>query len=129
MIKCIYNECQWPECDKTCGMVPIGDYVVGSSAEEQLIHHLQERIAELLVDREGTRAMLYEVERIVKQTTRQCDWGYDEDEACAKVCLYGYTDCIRNPEYLRRHHKEWWKELGMPTRCTEENCYYDDEDK
>ena len=65
MIKCVHDECQWPECDKTCGMVPTGDYAVGSSAEEQLIYHLQERIAELLADREGTRAMLHRGELLL----------------------------------------------------------------
>lgn len=127
MIKCVHDECKWPECDKTCGFVPTGDYVIGSSAEERLIYHLQERIAELLAEREGTRAMLHEVERVVRQTTRQCSWGYDEDEACSKVCKYGYTDCVNNPEYMRRFHPECWIEDGMPTEC--EECHYDDEDK
>lgn len=67
MIKCVHDECKWPECDKTCGFVPTSDYVIGSSAEEKLIYHLQERIAELLADRKNTRDMLYEIERLVKK--------------------------------------------------------------
>ena len=48
MIKCIYDECRWPKCYKTCGLVPKEEiHVVGSSAEEGLIYHLQGRIAEL----------------------------------------------------------------------------------
>ena len=53
----------------------------------------------------------------------------DEVRACEKVCLHGYDDCIHNPEYLRRYHPEYWVELGMPTECNPNECYYDDEDK
>lgn len=127
MIKCIHNECQWPECDKTCGLVPTGDYAVGSSLEEGLIYHLQGRIADLLAEREETRALVFEVNRVAKLAARECSWDYDEVKACVKVCKHGYADCVNNPEYMRRYHTECWIEDGMPTEC--EECYYDDEDK
>lgn len=51
MLKCIYNECRWPDCKRTCGLVPESkDYTPDSSAEENLIYHLQNRISELRVE-------------------------------------------------------------------------------
>lgn len=127
MIKCVHLECQWPECDKTCGMVPTGDYVIGSSAEEQLIYHLQERINQLLDDRAEMKLLLTDVQRTTALALKPLAWDYDEARACAAVCQHGYTDCVNNPEYERRNHTKYWVEEGMPTSC--EECCYDDEDK
>lgn len=127
MIKCVHLECQWPECDKTCGMVPTGDYVIGSSAEEGLIYHLQERINQLLDDRHEMKLLLTEVQRATALALKPLAWDYEEARACAAVCKHGYADCVNNPEYERRNHAKYWVEEGMPTEC--EECYYDDEDK
>lgn len=132
MIKCVRDECSWPECDKTCGLVPSGDYVIGSSAEEKLIYHLQQRIGELLneqsVIRQNMAAAQYAFDNAYK-FFRAPDIEY---EACKKACKFGLTDCIHNPEYLRRNYPDWWIELGMPIDCPDCNdkcCHYDDEDK
>ena len=131
MIKCIHEECRWPECDKTCGLVPAEkNYPVGASLEEGLIYHLQGRIGEL-------KAELAECHRLMSQVrinARQIDRAlimppsYDNYE---RACKYGYVDCVCDPGYIRKHHLEWWKDLGMPTTCDEcENgSEYDDEDK
>lgn len=129
MVKCVHNECQWPECDKTCGLVPTGDYEAGSSAEESLIHHLQCRIDELLTANKELRQKITAAKMIVRSFDRNLYIPTEEDIACSKVCLYGRADCVYNPEYIRRNDPEWWVELGMPTECKEESCYYYDEDK
>lgn len=61
MIKCVHEECRWPECEMTCGLVPEEEfYPVGASAEEGLIYHLQGRIAEL-------KARIEEYERLFNE--------------------------------------------------------------
>ena len=129
MIKCIHDECCWPECDKTCGLTPTGNYEAGSSAEESLIHHLQCRIDELLAANEEFRQKIMAAKMIVRSLEKSLWIPTEEEVAYEKVCLHGWVDCIHNPEYIRRNYPEWWVELGMPTECTEESCYYDDEDK
>ena len=131
MIKCIYEECRWPECDKTCGLVPTEkNYSVGVSLEESLIYHLQGRISEL-------KAELAECHQLMAQArinAHQIDKAlivpssYDNYE---RVCKYGYMDCVCDPGYIRKHHLEWWKDLGMPITCDEckDGSGYDDEDK
>lgn len=113
MIKCIYDECQWPECNKTCGMEP-----------EELIYHLQARINELLKEREEIRDFFRQA---MVKGAQWLERNYDIDVACARVCKHGYTDCVYNPEYMRRFYPECWIEDGMPTEC--EDCHYDNEDK
>lgn len=59
------------------------------------------------------------------------------------VCHLGYRYCIHDPGYIKATYPDWYEELyGDVTpeeaindpkngcsRCTKENCYYDDEDK
>lgn len=130
MIKCVYDECQWPECDKTCGLAPTGDYEAGSSAEERLIYHLQHRVDELLAE----NAELRQKFEVARSCVRQINNIYIPnhiEKRLVKGCKFGYEDCIHNPEYIRYHYPDWWVELGMPVdcpNCNEDNCY-DDEDK
>lgn len=125
MVKCVHNECQWPECDKTCGLVPTGDYEAGSSAEEGLIYHLQHRVDELLAANSNLKSQIKSVKNIVYSMDKALYLPTEEEIACAKVCLYKHSDCIYNPEYLRRHYTKAWIRMGMPTECKEESCYYD----
>lgn len=119
MVKCIHTKCQYPKCDRTCGL--------GSNS---IIKMLQEQIEELLVERALLRGKLYNIYNESRQIHEYLNPENNFNEACAKVCAHGYTDCIHNPEYLRRYHPEYWVELGMPTECkNDEYCYYDDEDK
>lgn len=116
MIKCIYDECQWPECNKTCGM-----------GSEELIYHLQARINELLKERKEIRDFFRQQMQAMVKGTKWLALDYDIDMACAQACRHGYTDCVYNPEYMRRFYPECWIEDGMPTEC--EDCHYDNEDK
>ena len=131
MIKCIHDECCWPVCDKTCGLVPKEEiYAVGSSAEEGLIYHLQGRIAELKAELTECRNIINDT-RVVIDTMRPAliiPSPWDDYE---RACKHGYAYCIHDPGYLKKHHFEWWKELGMPTTCDDCDCgeCYDDEDK
>lgn len=132
MLKCIYNECRWPDCDKTCGLVPESkDYTPESSAEKGLICYLQNRISKLKVElqecytaMEDARLDIEHIKRVLVTPS----YYYDD---YPRVCKFGYSDCIHDPGYLRKHCFEWWKELGMPITC--EHCSegegYDDEDK
>lgn len=127
MIKCIHDKCQWPECDKTCGMVPTGDYVVGSCAEEELIYHLQKELdranASLAAVINHANAMINSLKSI--SVVPEC--GYEP------TCPYGYVDCVYDPAYLREYNFDYWVECGMPTGCGESVCengeWYDNEDK
>lgn len=131
MLKCIYNECRWPDCKRTCGLVPESkDYTPDSSAEKNLIYHLQNRISELKVEvqkyhaaiedaMEESIASIGHLKRALTTPTYYDDYP--------RACKLGYDDCIHDPGYLRKYCFEWWKELGMPITC--EHCEYDDEDK
>ena len=121
MIRCIHNECQYPDCDFTCEM-----------DRDDIIKMLQERRDDLLSQIEKSRILLSVVESAARSACMSLQGSCNEYEACAKVCQFGYVDCIHNPEYLRRHHPEYWIKIGMPTECedcSDERCAYDDEDK
>jgi hypothetical protein len=59
------------------------------------------------------------------------------------TCKFGWDDCINDPAYIYATYPEWYKSLyGDKTpeeavedeeegcaHCTEQCCYYDDEDK
>lgn len=133
MIKCIYEHCQWPECDKTCGMVPTGDYVVGSSAEEKLIYYLQDELAKLRIRLyqmgnkiNGIYDAQYRLRCRIDDVMEECQ----EDEYTPS-CPHGFVDCVCDPAYIRYYYPDWWVELGMPIKCTdcEGGERYDDEDK
>ena len=133
MIKCIYDQCQWPECDKTCGLVPTGDYVAGSCAEEKLIAHLQGRIEDLMDTLKASQLYASSLLLSLSQVTRQVQdfKAFVDTDSYVPTCPHGCCDCVYDPAYIRKHYPDWWKDLGMPTSC--ENCpngeRYDDEDK
>lgn len=134
MIKCIYDECQWPKCDKTCGMVPPGDYPFGVCHEEKLIYHLQQRISKLNAELRNLRLDAVALNNVINKNLLRIinpltNLDAEFECRCAETCLHGYIDCVHNPEYIRRNYPEWWIELGMPIFCDPEKCCYDDEDK
>lgn len=118
MIRCIYDECQYPDCDFTC-----------EKDRDDIIKMLQERRDELLAERQVWRNHLSKVESAVHSMDFVVRFNTDEVRTCEKTCLHGYDDCIHNPEYLRRYHPEYWIKIGMPTECDPNECFYDDEDK
>ena len=131
MLKCIYDECRWPECDKTCGLVPKEEiHVVGSSAEEGLIYHLQGRIAELKAELTECRNIINDT-RVIIDTMRPALITPSPRDDYERACKHGYANCVCDSGYLKKHHNKWWIELGMPTTCNDCDCgeCYDDEDK
>ena len=133
MLKCIHDECCWPNCDKTCGLVPKEKiHVVGSSAEEGLIYHLQGRVAELKAELTECRNIINDT-RVILDTMRPALITTSSWDDYERACKHGYADCIHDPGYLKKHHNKWWIELSMPTNCDDCDCEhgecYDDEDK
>ena len=133
MIKCIHEECCWPECEKTCGLVPAEEnYPVGASLEEGLIYHLQGRISELKTQLKNYQDQIRMARlEILTADKKLKSFIVSEWDNYPRACKYGYEDCVYDPGYLRKHDLDWWKELGMPITC--EHCKdgsgYDDEDK
>lgn len=115
MLKCKYTDCCWSECDKTCGLVPPSDYVVGSCAEEGLIYELQRRIQQ---EKNATITTRIYANRIKGNVDMILDAhpGIDDYE---RVCPYGYRDCVYDPGYVKTYHKQQWIKMGMPTTCGE----------
>lgn len=96
-----------------------------------LVTHLQERIKDLKntqkVFRSDTYNMRYTMARLLDNVTKS--FTREEYVACVRICLYGHTDCINNPEYLRRYYPDYWKKIGMPTECIKSECTYNNENK
>ena len=131
MLRCKYDECQWPECEKTCGLVPAEEnYPVGASLEEGLIYHLQGRIGELKAEIAECHRLMTQARIDARQIERALMTSTDFDNY-TRVCKYGYHDCVCDPGYIRKHYPDWWEELGMPITCDEckDGSGYDDEDK
>lgn len=115
MLKCEYKTCQWPECNKTCGLVPEGDYVIGSCAEEGLIYELQKRIEQLQTD--AVTARVY-----ANRLRGNLDMLLDAIPSLndyQRVCPYGYADCVYDPGYIKTYYPQKWIEMGMPIACGE----------
>jgi hypothetical protein len=78
------------------------------------------------------------VRTLAMEGPNQFDWVYYKP-----TCKFGYENCIHDPAYIYSTYPEWYKELygdKSPEEaaideeegcvsCTEDNCYYDDEDK
>ena len=133
MIKCIHDKCCWPECDKTCGLVPTGDYVAGSSEYEPLIKHLIEETTNLKTQLDSVNFWVSAALKDITHFRLNLENAQSESDTNDYVptCPHGYYDCVYDPAYIRKYYPNWWKDLGMPTSC--KNCpdgeRYDDEDK
>lgn len=78
------------------------------------------------------------VKTLAMEGPNQFDWVYYKP-----TCKFGWDNCINDPAYIYATYPEWYKELygdKSPeeaaadedegcAHCTEDNCYYDDEDK
>lgn len=115
MLKCKYNDCRWPECEKTCGLVPPGDYAVGSCPEEGLIYELQRRIEQLQCDAVTARVYANRLRGNLNMLLDAIPSSSDYE----RVCPYEYMDCVYDPGYLRKYHPETWEKMGMPITCGE----------
>lgn len=121
MLRCKFDKCIYPNCERDCGM-----------DETKLIQHLsseletvKRELADLRLDVRLTANDL--ATKLSRRTVTQ---------PYKPTCVLGYTDCIYDPAYIRAHHRDWWIELGMPTSCSHTSemeegwCRaYDDEDK
>lgn len=77
------------------------------------------------------------VKTLAMEGPNQFDWVYYKP-----TCKFGWDNCIHDPAYIKATYPEWYERLygglspeaaakceGGCTACTEDNCYYDDEDK
>lgn len=77
------------------------------------------------------------VKTLAMEGPNQFDWVYYRP-----TCKFGCEDCIHDPAYIKATYPEWYERLyggldpetaakceGGCSACTEEYCYYDDEDK
>lgn len=99
-----------------------------------LIETLKEKAADI---REEQRALEGLVRTMAMDGPNQFDWVYYKP-----TCKFGCEDCIHDPAYICSTYPEWYEKLygtkipeeaaleeGGCSNCTEDNCYYDDEDK
>ena len=100
-----------------------------------LIETLKVKAADI---REEQKKLEGLVRTLAMEGPNQFDWVYYKP-----TCKFGYENCIHDPAYIYSTYPEWYKELyGDKTpeeaatdeeegciSCTEDNCYYDDEDK
>lgn len=77
------------------------------------------------------------VRTMAMEGPNQFDWVYYKP-----TCKFGCEDCIHDPAYIKATYPEWYERLyggldpetaakceGGCSACTEDNCYYDNEDK
>ena len=77
------------------------------------------------------------VKTLAMEGPNQFDWVYYKP-----TCKFGWDNCIHDPAYIKATYPEWYERLygglspeaaakceGGCVACTEDNCYYDDEDK
>lgn len=99
-----------------------------------LVETLKAKAADI---REEQKALEGLVRTMPMEGPNQFDWVYYKP-----TCKFGYENCIHDPAYIYSTYPEWYKELygGLSPEeaaleqegcgcCSEENCYYDDEDK
>lgn len=119
MINCKYKICQWPECDKTCGLVPTGDYLVGTSEEEELIYHLQNEIIKkdkaLAALNKAFHLLKNDIITEMKNASEQFMIETSEFEIC---CPLKYPDCGNDPGWRKHFDYEDWVEDGCPSECS-----------
>ena len=133
MLDCKYKICQWPDCDKTCGLNPVGDYSTGAA----LIHHLQNEIQK----KDKTLSEVYSILGKVKTDIFKDIIPLEEalgviTAEYESTCPLGYTDCFNDPGWLKYWDYDEWKKDGCPMVCSyyKENMgylcpeYYNSED-
>ena len=77
------------------------------------------------------------VKTLAMEGPDQFNWVYYKP-----TCKFGCEDCICDPAYIKATYPEWYERLhgglspetaakceGTCAACTEDNCYYDNEDK
>lgn len=99
-----------------------------------LIETLKVKAADI---REEQKKLEGLVRTLAMEGPNQFDWVYYKP-----TCKFGYENCIHDPAYIKATYPEWYERLygglspetaakceGGCSACTEDNCYYDDEDK
>lgn len=118
MLKCDRHICEYPDCEKTCGL-----------SELELIKHLQKQVRDARVDIRWAESTLYAIRAQVDRVHGEIKQRLPAYEP---TCPCGYIDCVGDPAYIRWTNPKWWKELDMPTSCADLNygkpCHKVDED-
>ena len=100
----------------------------------EIVKLLTEAADEVLAEQKKLEGL---VKTLAMEGPNQFDWVYYKP-----TCKFGCEDCIHDPAYIKATYPEWYERLygGLSPEaaakcedgcvaCTEDNCYYDDEDK
>ena len=129
MISCPFDKCEYPACDRTCGL-----------DEPGIIAMLQKQIEVLDTYRRNMNLGLLEIRHLEEYLDKLQREGYRDEFNYYEECPY--EDCILNPMEMKQWRTEYWQKKGCPNRCSyfidkpdtpglgEWDCpYYDDECK
>lgn len=118
MLDCKHKICCWPECNKTCGLVPASDYPVGASEEEELIYHLQDEIAKRDKLIKNVYRILTNVKTDIFKDLIPLEEALEVTTADYEpACPLNYTDCLNDPGWLKFWDYDEWKKSGCPEVC------------
>ena len=103
MLRCKFDKCIYPNCEKDCGM-----------DETKLIHYLSTEL-------EATKRELADLRLDVRLMTNDLAAKLSRRTTAPlykPTCILGYPNCVHDPAYIRTHYRDWWIELGMPVKCS-----------
>lgn len=105
MISCPFDKCEYPACDRTCGL-----------DEPGIITMLQKQIEVLNTYRRNMNLGLLEIRHLEEYLGQLQHEGYKDIFNHYKECKF--IDCIHNPMEMKQWRQEYWQEKGCPNRCS-----------
>lgn len=104
MISCIFDECRYPACDRTCGL-----------DEPGIIAMLQEQISILDTYRRNMNLGLLEIRHLEERLDNLQREGYKDIFNKYEKC--SFEECLFHPVSQKNRHPITWKNNGFPTQC------------
>lgn len=96
MISCHFNKCEYPACDRTCGL-----------DEPGIIAMLQKQIEVLDTYRRNMNLGLLEIRHLEEYLGQLQQEGYRDEFNYYEECPY--DDCILNPMEMKQWRPEYWR--------------------
>lgn len=116
MLKCVHYSCQFPNCDRTCDLIPLDsrndlDYA-------PLINMLQKTIA-------TQHSKMFELQSSII-SLRNTILDFPLRTVISLINENPYNDtCVNSPYYQKIHNFDLWVATGMPTECPISNSCKD----